>query len=283
MSIDIIGRNLFLNLILVNEYIKPAFLIPESNFIESSHPHLLCEITKAFPSLKLSINYKIYEGLIISHNDYTHYDGSHITSHNIGVLLGYPFYENFTHTSNNYNTYTIKVNVKLKNGTTENLFTNICHHITEDIIESFNIFVESALETFSNEKYIHVLGDFAVIDVYTEIISNISPDIIIKKLVNNIKLENYDFDKIRDIFINLKFSHNFQIFFNSNFQETNKIHKGILIGILVNSKHSLLTPFGETPYYKEKYNDIQNIVYEWETNIMRVITQSRNHNLFCVF
>ena len=283
MAIDIIGINNFLNLILVNEHIKPAFLLSESICNETTKPHLLSEITKAFPSLKQSINYTIYDGIIISHNDYNEYKGSSISSQNIEVLLGFSFYENFNHTTNGYNTYTINFNVQLKNGSIENLFTNLCMHITEDIIELLNIFAETATETFHKEKYINLLGEFAVINLYTEIISNISPDTIIQKLVNNIKLGNDDFYKIREIFINLHFSHNFQIFFNSYFQENNNIHKGILIGIIVNSKHSLSTPIQDIPPYKDKYNEIQNIVNEWETNLMLVITQTQVNKLFCLF
>lgn len=283
MAIDIIGINNFLNLILVNEDIKPAFLLSESICNEPEKSDLLSEITKAFPLLKQSINYAIYHGIIISHNDYNDYKESSISSQNIETLLGFPFYEKFNHTTKNYNTYTINFNVKLKNGSIENLFTNICMHITEDIIELLNIFAETATEMFHKEQYINLLGDFAVIELYTEIISNISPDIIIQKLLDNIKLENDDFYKIREIFINLHFSHNFQIFFNSYFQEKNNIHKGILIGIIVNSKHPLSTPVEELPQYKEKYNEIQNIVNEWETNLMLVITQTRVNQLFCLF
>jgi len=283
MAIDIIGINNFLNLILVNEHIKPAFLLSESIRNEITTPDLLSEITKAFPLLKQSINYTLYDGIIFSQNDYNHYKGSSISLQNIESLLGFPFYENFNHTTNNYNTYTINFNVQLKNGSIENLFTNICMHITEDIIELLNIFAETATDTFHKEPYINLLGDFAVIELYTEIISNISPDIIIQKLLDNIKLENDDFYKIQEIFINLNFTHNFQIFFNSYFQENNNIHKGILIGIIINSKHSLLTPVQEIPQYKTKYNEIQNIVNEWETNLMLVITQTRVNPLFCLF
>lgn len=283
MSIDIIGITNFLNLILVNEYIKPAFLIPESICNNKSHPQLLSEITNAFPLLKQSIHYKIYDGVIISHNDYSDYNGSSVSLQNIGVLLGYPFYENFNNTTNNYNTYTINVKVKLKNGVSENLFSNICHHITDDIIESFNICVETAMDAFHKEKYITLMGETAVIDIYTEIIQNISEDTIIEKLMNNNKLEDYDFEKIQHILIHLKFTHNFQIFFNSYFQESNNIHKGILIGLLLNSKHNLLSQNQELDNYKEKSNDIQNIVNQWEQNLTHILQETHINKLFCLF
>lgn len=280
MSIDTIGINIFLNLILVNEYIKPAFLIPTSNCCDSITQNLLSEITQAFPFLKQSINYKVYNGVIISHNDYTHYNGPSISSHNIGSLLGYPFYENFNNISNNYNTYTININVKLKNKTIETLFTNVCIHITEEIIESFNIFTESAMDIFNNQKYITLLGECAVIDVYTEIIQKFAFDIIIEKVINNINLEKYDLDTIHSILINLNFSENFQICFNSYFQYTNKIHKGILIGILLNSKYSLLNQLKNTQSYTEKYN-------KWESKLIKIIKKTQEHThsniLFCIF
>jgi hypothetical protein len=283
MSIDIIGISNFLNLILVNEYIKPTFLIPETICNNNSTPQLLSEITNAFPLLKQSINYKIYNGVIISYNDYSNYNGSSVSLQNIGLLLGYPFYENFNNTTDNYNTYTINVKVKLKNGLIENLFSNICHHITDDIIESFNICVEAAIDAFHKEKYITLMGETVVIDVYTEIIQNISADTIIEKLMNNKKLQDYDFEKIQHILIHLKFTHNFQIFFNSYFQESNNIHKGILIGLLLNSKHKLLSHFQEVDNYKETYNDIQNTVNQWEKNLTRVLHETRINNLFCLF
>ena len=286
MSIDNIGINNVLNLILVNEYIKQAYLIPECKYNENNQPNLLSEITKLFPLLKHNINYNIYDGVIISYNDYTHYNGSSVTLQNIGLFLGYPLCENFNNLTNNYNTYTINVNVKLKNGLTLHLFTNICNHITEYIIECFNIFIETAINAFNKEEYIKLLGEFAVIDVYTEIISNNSnsPDIIINKLINNIKLEDCDLDTIQHILINLNFSHNFQVFFNSYFQYTNKIHQGILLGIILNSKHYLLTPFQNIQNYKETYNDnIQIIVNEWETTLTHIIKQTHINNLFCLF
>ena len=114
----------------------------------------------------------VNDGVIISYNDYSDYNDSSISLQNIGVLLGYSFYENFNHITGNSNTYTIHINVKLKNGLIINLFSNICHDVTEHIIEFFNIFVETAMDTFNNEKYRHLLGESQVIDIHTEIISN---------------------------------------------------------------------------------------------------------------
>lgn len=274
MAIDIIGINNFLNLILVNEYIKPTFLLPESNCNSTTHPNILSEITKEFPHLKQSINYNLYDGIIISYNDYNNYTGDSVSLPNIGVLPGYPFYENFNNITDNYNSYTINVNVKLENGLTTTLFTNKCQHITEYSIESFNIFIENAMDAFYKEKYIQLLGEFAVIDVHTEIIPNISSDIIIQKLINNITLQPCDFDTIQHILFNLDFSHNFQVFFNLFFQDSNKIHKGILIGILLTSKHYLLSPFDDIQNNTEKYNHIKCIVTAWETNLTHIIKQT---------
>jgi hypothetical protein len=281
MSIDIIGIDNFLNLILVNEYIKPAFLLPKGN--DAKTTLILCEITKAFPHLKQSINYNIYDGTIISYNNYNDYNGSSIGFQNIGALLGYPFYENFNKINNNYNTYTIKVNAKLKNDLTVHLFTNICHHITEYIIEGFNIFIETATQAFHKEIYIKLLGENAVLEVHTEIIENLSTDAIIQKLINNVTLEKYDYDTIQQFLIKLNFSNKFQKFFNSHFQNNNNIHKGILIGILLNSNNYLLTQ-NDTPLNdKEPHRDIKFIINDWEANLTNIINKTRVNNLFCVF
>ena len=65
----------FINLLLVKEGIRPAFLLQPADYGEATGKDeitssILREIRKVFPDLKFSEKYKRYQGILISKTDF---------------------------------------------------------------------------------------------------------------------------------------------------------------------------------------------------------------------
>jgi hypothetical protein len=71
MELDIPPDDIFFNLILVQENVRPAMLIQTINYSKTIIKNILQYIELRFPNLILTKEYKGYQGIIVSKNDYT--------------------------------------------------------------------------------------------------------------------------------------------------------------------------------------------------------------------
>ena len=280
--IEKIGIENVLNSILVNEDVRPAMLVQPANYDETTGKDpktksIIESIKKHFPKLLFSEDYKTYQGIIISK---TQYNGEDISLERMGELLGYPCYRDFETINPADISYSIDIYAKEKNTNNRvELFSNICKDETN--IEKFKSFADKAKIAFDKIEYNDILNGVEIDKVGVEINKIIPTQAIINKLVDNIKLEQQELDKIQNILFNFGFSMELQLYFLEKFQYNNPIHKGILLGLLVREKNDILTPFTPLQDYPEQKKKVYEIIESWEKDLIHVLektTQSVHEN-----
>jgi hypothetical protein len=244
-----IGLDNLLNIILVLENIRPAFLIQPIDYGETSHNDpktrdILQCIKDNFHNLIHSFKYETYQGIIISKSNYNYrYD---IDNTAIGQILGYPCYLEFNNLDRNNETYSITVMVKFIDGNEIDVFTNVCKDLTN--LNKFEKIAHQSKEVLINNTEYNKLLDNKVIDVYVEYKKIVSHQSIINKLLSNGKIEKDDIFLISNIFYNNDYNNILISKIMETLQYDNPIHKGILLNIIINDKNDILSPF--YPLYK---------------------------------
>jgi len=115
--------------------------------------------------------------------------------------------------------------------------------------------------------------------VYSDFM-DIPVDSIINKLINNKSLTNNDKDKIENILYNFGFEAGFesepdiQKYFREKFQYSNPIHKGILLGLLLNEKNNLLEPFIPLQRFPEEDKKVLEITKKWQNDLINLLKKT---------
>ena len=274
--IEEIGIENVLNSILVNENVRPAMLVQPANYNEATGKDpktksIIKAIKKHFPKLLFSEDYKTYQGVIISETDY---NSKEISLERMGEILGYPCYKDFDNINPADISYSINVYVKHKNtNKTTELFSNVCKD--EINIENFKSFANKAKLAFDKKEYNEILNGIEIDEVDVEIDKIIPTQAIINKLIDNIKLEQDELDKIQSILFNFGFSMELQLYFLENFQYTNPIHKGILLALLVREINDILTPFAPLQHYPRQNKEVDKIIETWEKDLIDVLKRTK--------
>jgi hypothetical protein len=260
-----INLDVILNCILVNEDVRPAMLVQPQDYGEATHndpktKYIIEEIQRIFHELKQSTNYQTYQGVIISKTDYNGRED--ISLEEMGKILGYPCYTDFEILDTTAITYGINLMVSYNGNNIIQLFANKCSD--EANVEEFNVLAKNALQAFSNRKYKKILQGIKITKVYVES-SSIEPvEIIIHKLVNN-DIKEQDIEEVQDILYNLGFSEELIAY---NFQYNNPIHKGILLGLLLNFKYNTLSPFFPLQDYPTQFEMVNEITEQWDKDLL---------------
>jgi len=181
---------IILNCILVNENVRPAMLVQPADYKELIHSDpktkaIIEGIKKYFPNFILTSDYEKYQGVIISKIDYN--GNKNIGTKEMGKILGYPCYEDFTIIEDDKISYVIEIYVKTTQYNQIQILANKCKDITK--LEEFNSLANKAKHAFAKKEYSELLNRFEVKDVYVEISQNIPTQTIINKLLTNEKLE----------------------------------------------------------------------------------------------
>jgi hypothetical protein len=285
MSIlETIGIDILINIILIKEDVRSAMLIQPVNYNESNGrgektKSILDAIKREFPELKQSEDYETYQGIIISKTDYN--GKKDISLENMGEILGYPCYKDFNNIGINDTSYEINIYAYLNTGKKIEIFANICKD--ESQLEIFQKIALKAKEALDKEEYKDLLGDNEVKKIDVEINKNISIQIIIDKLIKNQTINVEDKNKIMNIFYNFGFDTEVQFSFEDNFQYNNPIHKGILLGLLLNEKNYVLSPFIPLEKYPEQSKKVDEIIESWGNDIMKTINETKKKGFFYYF
>ena len=64
-------------------------------------------------------------------------------------------------------------------------------------------------------------------------------------------------------------------YFIDIFQYTNPIHKGILLGLLLNDKNNLLSPFVPLQNYPNQDKQVNEIIEAWERDILHILEKTK--------
>jgi hypothetical protein len=266
---------IILNCILVNENVRPAMLVQPADYKELIHSDprtksIIEGIKKYFPNFILTSDYENYQGVIISKIDYN--GNKNISLEEMGKILGYPCYEDFTTIDNNTISYAIEIYVKNNQNNQIQILANKCKDTTK--LEEFNSLANKAKNAFAKKDYSELLNGFEVKEVYVEISQNIPTQIIINKLLNNEKLEQAELDKVQNILYNFGFSNEIQFYFMIYFQYNNPIHKGILLELLLKEKYDILVPFYPLQNYPTQSKKVCEIIEQWEKGLLIILEKT---------
>jgi hypothetical protein len=268
---------IILNCILVNENVRPAMLVQPADYKERTHSDprtnsIIEGIKTYFPNFILTTDYETYQGVIISKIDY-HYNGNkNISLKEMGKILGYPCYEDFTTIDNDKISYTIDIYAKNNQNNQIQILANKCKDITK--LEEFNSLANKAKNAFAKKEYSELLNGFEIKDVYVESFQNIPTQIIINKLLSNDKLEQTELDKVQNILFNFGFSNELLFYFRIYFQYNNPIHKGILLELLLKEKHDILLPFYPLQNYPTQSKKVCEIIEQWEKGLLIILEKT---------
>ena len=263
-----IGLENVLSLILVNESIRPAFLL-QTFFSEGQTENKLFieEMKKLFPNLVYSDNYTEYKGTIISKKNYN--GQKNITNEKMGEILGYPCYKDITEEDGLK--YTIDVMVTTNEGHKISIFTNSC--ISKSKLKEFTRFAKNAKRAFSKKIYKSII-DYEIVNVEVVVNEEITIEDIINKLIKNNMLSNEEKDKVLNGLFNYGFSMKFQDYFMAEFQYNNPIHKGILLQILLNCTNNAITAFYPLQKYPEESIKVNEFTQKLENELMVVLKKT---------
>ena len=269
-NLEIIGIENIINLILVNEGVRPAMLLQpqdhgEATGADPKTKKILDAMKIEFPNLIYSENYQIYQGIIISK---VNYNDQTISLEKMGEILGYPCYKDFATLDRSKITYVISLHATTSNEQKFQIIINVCKDNISKIFEEIS---SKANSVFSKEEYTSLFGN---IRFHVETSENIPPHIIIDKLIKSEKIITADIDVIINIFYNFGFSDSICNELIKNIQYTNPIHKGILISLLINHINDILSPFYPLQFHPEN-KDIHKIIEGWGDQVLETLIKTR--------
>lgn len=258
-------HDVLLNVILVEENVRPACLIQICNFKESKYTDpiistLLHEIKMEFPTLIHSYD---IQGVIISKS----FRGSQIStiptmlsSYEIGKILGYPCYD-YEGYDDDMDDYTIDITAQLEDTKWVNIFANRAYNIEK--IKEYEKIASNANEVLKKENK----WGIKINNVNVYVNKNPSISSIIKKLQSSDKLNEDENHKIQNIFYNM-----FSCVDEIIFDESNMTHRGIVIGILLTAKHNPVSAFYPLDKFPKQLPEVDKISDELKMELQYVLS-----------
>lgn len=272
---DNLPIDVLINCILVKERVRPAMLVQPQDYQEatSADPktkRMLKNIRKLFPDLEHSERYEVYQGIIISYEDF---NGREISLSEMGKLLGYPCYAEFNSINRREQiSYGIQVSVHFADGETTNLLANVCKNTSK--LPEFQAFAEAAEEVLKREEYIAMIGKHVEnVEVTTEKV--IPTKAIINMIINKELITDSVKSQIFNIYYNFSFGEDFEEFCEEHFQYNNPVHMGILLSLLCNERNDTLSPFYPLQRYPEEYARINETIESWERDLRNIILRTK--------
>jgi hypothetical protein len=251
----------FLNLYLVEQDCRKAYLFQPYNYDENNKiikyqiikrrfPNLndtICEQGTIFSKINLDldkINNDIYLANILSFC-------CPITYNDIPIKYSYD------------------IVIKLINNIDVNLITYICDNGLCDI------HTQQLCDKIKNTLL--QLGN--IIDVIFIKKTHYYEEYYINKLSkSNEQINKDDIDKINNYLYNIGFTEKLQDYIEYEVEFNNPIHRGILIGLLTQSKHNILEPFCPLDYYPKEEKNVNKIILKWENLIIDSFNLSKIKN-----
>ena len=274
--IEELGMGNLLNLLLVHRNIRLAMLFQPIDYGEDNRNlfhksgKILEKIQNYFPDLILSTEYENYQGVLISKQSFN--GRTDISSEEMGRILGYPCYAGFSefHTrmaSNDTREYFgVDMTAIMQSGEVFQLYGCLCENFARFQSE-FESFADLATELFQIHYSFLKVSRVVVHPIKISTVRSIL-DKLVKKETE--ELDSADISKIINIFQNCDF-HILDKEFSLFYQAENPIHRGLLIGFLLNEQHNLLTPFFPMSPLSKEYQKVQQISLQWETDLIQML------------
>jgi hypothetical protein len=251
----------FFNLYLIQNKCRTAYLFQPYNYDENTTNTKLDLIKKEFPNL---IHTRCSQGTIISNSVL---DISLINDNNyLANILSFccPFSYNQSLIK-----YSYDIVIKFKNNKSIPIISYICNN---------GLCNEHASKLVS--KINHILSSFDTIDnVIFKKNTHYSEEYYIDKLSKfNEQINKDDIDEINNYLYNMGFSEKLQDYIEYKVQFNNPIHRGILIGLLTQSKHDILEPFCPLDEHPKEEKNVNKIILKWENLIIHSFNISKIKN-----
>jgi hypothetical protein len=246
-----------LNAILANENVRPAVYIENGTMIEP--------IKKLFPKLLYS---DFFGGVIVSKKK--HSNAEEMSPNNFGKLLGYPCYSDFENLNREIPYYEIEIRVNYDNNKTVQLFANVCKD-TKNLNE-FKLIAKKAEKVFQKDEYKEMLKPIKINSVYVKTEIDIPIPYLIDCLTNKNKLSKIEKSKIIDYLYNIGTSK----IANYDFQYNNKIHKGIVIELLLREYYGIISnQYLSLKFSSNERNEFQKENLEYEKALLKILDKTR--------
>jgi hypothetical protein len=266
-----IGIDNVLNAILVNENVRPAMLVQPIDNNEDTHndpktKYIINALKTLFPTLLYSSDYENYQGVIISKQDH---NGKKINCEQMGKILGYPCYQDYVQYLTDGNKsigYSISVFVKGKKFKPVQLIANACRDMSK--LAEFQDLANKAKHTFNKSKYVALLSELYITDVYVEKYTIVPHNQIINHLISGDLLNQDEINEIKNVLLNMEFSTKLIKYFQ--LITHNPIHRGILLDLLISSDNATLSIYYPLP--QSKYTEMKLIARAQEKQLIEVLT-----------
>ena len=257
--------DVLINALLVQNDIRPAFLLQSINFGEYTIEKremtnkILDDLKEKFPDL---LQTECEQGIILSKKQFL---GENITGERLGEIIGYPSYKEFKYiTEHPDEQYTIfELHVKNKNKyKTIQLLANCCKQ--ENVDRDRKIFenMASCANTLFSNKNI----ESRIVVVEEESIPIKS---IINKLLNNEILNIKEKFEVNNYIWNLGMEKLNEYLFDFS----NPIHKGIVLTLLSYCDNTPISAFYPLQNYPNEMNEVDKITAKWENEMLRILGQ----------
>lgn len=267
-----------LNAILVNERVRSAMLVQPQDYKERTGTDpitlsIVNKIKRLFPELYSIDKYETYQGTIISKKPYDG-DKATISLGKMGKILGYPCFNDYETLNREEPLYDLQLVVSYNdNEIPLPLFNNVCKD--KKTLGQFNSLSTKAYKALTNEKYKGVLDGIKIHKinrVYVAIEDIIPTQHIINKMMTKKKLSEEEINALINALYNMDFSNTLLKY---DFQYTNPIHKGILLGLLLHGKYDILSPFYPIQRYPKQQEEVGKITIKLENALLDVLEKTK--------
>jgi len=245
------------NVILANENVRPAVYVEDGTMIE--------QIKKLFPNLIYS---KAFGGMIVSKNKYP--NAEKISANEFGKMLGYPCYLDFENLNRNIPYFTIEIIVNYDNNKHIQLFANVCKDAKN--LSKFKLIAKKAEKVFQKDKYKKMLKPIKINSVYVEKRINIPNLCLIDSLINKKNLSKIEKSKISGILYNIGSDK----IANYDFQYNNKIHRGLLIELLLRENYHIISnEYLSLIFSSNERKEYKKFNLEYEKSLLQILDKTR--------
>ena len=262
-----IGLEEYINCVLVNTDVRPAFLIQPADYKEatSNDPKtraIVSAIRRTFPDLIVSI---IHGEALVSKKPWTEEEFK--KNQDMGDALGYPCaaeYE-YTLTHKNEPVVVIQVIVTMEDGTELQIMANACKDASK-----FDRFVALA---GAAERVLKADARLLVASVTAEKDVTVPVKYILQKLIRAEALNKDEEHGLRNEIWNMGWEDE-DAMSEYKYEFNNPVHRGILIMLMTYAKEDPMAPFYPLQRHAE-HHEVTARMRRWSRELRRVLNESR--------
>jgi hypothetical protein len=262
-----IGLEEYMNCVLVQANVRPAFLIQPADYSEatSNDPKTAAKVAairRFFPDLVVS---NINGEALVSQRAWT--EAEFKRNQDMGDALGYPCaaeYE-YTLTHKNEPVVAIQVVVAMEDGARLQIMANVCKDASK-----FERFVELAAAA---ERALKADARLKVASVTAEKAVTVPVKYILQKLIRGEALNDDEEGGLRNEIWNMGWEDG-DAMSEYKYEFNNPVHRGILIMLMTYAKEDPMAPFYPLQRHAE-HREVTVRMRRWSRELRRVLNESR--------